>query len=115
MKDYRWRPIEDLSDDWQKIASSELAGLLAVWKEQIVRLKDSLAYQEFQVRLRREWAKEERDRLLAEEQEKLRARFNEVAEILLNLTRQRLEAVTDSFRQRASAINVKNPQWRRQL
>lgn len=56
MKGYRWRPIEDLPDDWQKFASSELAGLFAVWKEQLGRLNDSPAYQEFQARLRREWA-----------------------------------------------------------
>lgn len=53
---YKWKPIEDLPDDWQKLASSELAGLFAVWKEQVVRLKDSPAYLEFQARLRREWA-----------------------------------------------------------
>ena len=53
---YKWKPIEDLPDDWQKLASSELAGLFAVWKEHVVRLKDSPAYREFQARLRREWA-----------------------------------------------------------
>ncbi len=53
---YKWKPIEDLPEDWPKLASSELAGLFAVWKEQAVQLKDSPAYREFQVRLRREWA-----------------------------------------------------------
>ena len=56
MSVYKWKPIEDLPDDWQKLASSELAGLFAVWKEQVIRLKDSPAYLEFQARLRREWA-----------------------------------------------------------
>jgi Fic family protein len=56
MKDYRWQPIEDLPEDWRRLALSELAGLLAVWKKQVVRIKDSPAYQEFQARLRREWA-----------------------------------------------------------
>lgn len=56
MTGYKWHPIEDLPDDWQRLASSELAGLFAVWKEQVVRLKDSPAYLEFQARLRREWA-----------------------------------------------------------
>jgi len=55
-QDYKWKPIEDLPDDWQKLASSELAGLFAVWKDHVVTLKDSPAYQEFQARLRREWA-----------------------------------------------------------
>lgn len=53
---YKWKPIEDLPDDWKKLASSELAGLFAVWKEHVVTLKDSPAYLEFQARLRREWA-----------------------------------------------------------
>ena len=53
---YKWNPIEDLPDDWQKLASSELSGLFAVWKEHVVTLKDSPAYLEFQARLRREWA-----------------------------------------------------------
>ncbi len=56
MTGYKWKPIEDLPDDWQKLASSELAGLFAVWKEHVVTLKDSPAYLEFQTRLRREWA-----------------------------------------------------------
>jgi Fic family protein len=56
MKNYRWNPIEDLPEDWPRLASSELAGLLAVWREQVVRVKDSSAYQQFQARLRREWA-----------------------------------------------------------
>jgi len=56
MTGYKWRPIEDLPDDWRGLASSELAGLFAVWKVHVVRLKDSPAYQEFQIRLRREWA-----------------------------------------------------------
>lgn len=56
MTGYKWHPIEDLPEDWQRLASSELAGLFAVWKEQVVRLKDSPAYLEFQARLRREWA-----------------------------------------------------------
>lgn len=56
MAGYKWKPIEDLPADWQKLASSELAGLFAVWKEHVVTLKDSPAYLEFQARLRREWA-----------------------------------------------------------
>ncbi|MBL8190362.1 MAG: Fic family protein [Acidobacteria bacterium] len=56
MTGYKWKPIEDLPNDWQKLASSELAGLFAVWKEKVVTLKDSPAYLEFQARLRREWA-----------------------------------------------------------
>lgn len=54
---YEWRPIEDLPDDWREtLASSELAGLFGVWKERVVELKDSPAYQEFMARLCREWA-----------------------------------------------------------
>ncbi|MBL8169202.1 MAG: Fic family protein [Acidobacteria bacterium] len=56
MTNYKWNPIEDLPNNWRELASSELAGLFAVWKEHATRLKDSPAYQEFEIRLRREWA-----------------------------------------------------------
>jgi Fic family protein len=53
---YRWKPIEDLPDDWRPLASSELAGLLEVWREQTERLRDSPSHRAFEARLRREWA-----------------------------------------------------------
>lgn len=56
MADYKWNPIEDLPDDWTKLASSELAGLASVWREHYETIKDSKALKQFNERLRREWA-----------------------------------------------------------
>ena len=56
MADYKWKPIEDLPDDWTKLASSELGGLAAVWREHYETIKDSKALKQFNERLRREWA-----------------------------------------------------------
>jgi len=56
MKAYEWKPIEDLPEDWTKLASSELAGLASVWREHYETIKDSKALKQFNERLRREWA-----------------------------------------------------------
>ena len=56
MADYKWKPIEDLPEDWTKLASSELGGLAAVWVEHYETIKDSKALKQFNERLRREWA-----------------------------------------------------------
>ncbi len=56
MADYKWKPIEDLPEDWTKLASSELAGLASVWREHYETIKDSKALKHFNERLRREWA-----------------------------------------------------------
>ena len=56
MADYKWKPIEDLPDAWTKLASSELGGLAAVWREHYETIKDSKALKQFNERLRREWA-----------------------------------------------------------
>ena len=56
MADYKWKPIEDLPEDWTKLASSELAGLASVWREHYETIKDSKALKQFNERLRREWA-----------------------------------------------------------
>ncbi len=56
MADYKWKPIEDLPEDWTKLASSELAGLASVWREHYETVKDGKALKQFNERLRREWA-----------------------------------------------------------
>ena len=56
MADYKWKPIEDLPDDWTKLTSSELAGLASVWREHYETVKDGKALKQFNERLRREWA-----------------------------------------------------------
>ena len=53
---YTWQPIEDLPDNWKKLASSELEGLSIVWQEQQARLEKLEGVQQFNTRLRREWS-----------------------------------------------------------
>jgi predicted aspartyl protease len=52
----RWQPITDLPEGWEKLRSSHLEGLLAIWRERYEKLKDSTALAEFNARLQREWA-----------------------------------------------------------
>lgn len=56
MAQVRWQPIEDLPQDWQNLASSELKALAEVWQTQATRLRDSDAVKQFNERLSREWA-----------------------------------------------------------
>jgi len=51
-----WEPIKDLPDNWQELASPELASLAAVWRERYEVLKDTPGLKEFNDRLAREWA-----------------------------------------------------------
>jgi Fic family protein len=51
-----WDPITDLPQSWNKLGSSELKSLAAVWKEQSQRLQESDALKRFNDRLSREWA-----------------------------------------------------------
>ena len=51
-----WKPIEDLSSNWQDLASSELPPLVTVWNEQADRLHQSGEFQAFNDKLRRELA-----------------------------------------------------------
>ncbi|MBI5695358.1 MAG: Fic family protein [Nitrospirae bacterium] len=53
---YKWKPIEDIGDNWRDIKSSELQSLAIIWNEQSARLKKSDALSEFNKRLCREWA-----------------------------------------------------------
>lgn len=51
-----WQRIEDLSSDWQNLASSELPNLVIVWNEQADRLRQSSEFQTFNKKLCREIA-----------------------------------------------------------
>ncbi|MDX2032040.1 MAG: Fic family protein [Blastocatellia bacterium] len=48
--------IAPLPDEWEEMASSELASLRQVWQERRAALQDGVEYQEFLKKLRREWA-----------------------------------------------------------
>jgi Fic family protein len=56
MTAYAWQPITDLPDNWQALASSELAGLIQVWEDQRTRLEKLAGVKLFNERLRREWS-----------------------------------------------------------
>jgi len=56
MSSYKWQPIEDLPVGWQDLRSAELEHLALIWKEQSSKLKSSRSLQQFNERLRREWA-----------------------------------------------------------
>jgi len=56
MSTYRWKPIEDLPEDWQDLVADELGSLAAIWIEQSARLRASEALKRFNDQLRRHWA-----------------------------------------------------------
>src|SRR5262245_2311229 len=56
MKDYRWRPIEDLPENWPELAAPELPALSAAWQKYSEKLRDSNSLKHFNERLIREWA-----------------------------------------------------------
>jgi len=56
MKDYRWRPIEDLPENWPELAAPELPALSAAWQKYSKKLRDSDSLKHFNDKLRREWA-----------------------------------------------------------
>ncbi len=56
MRDYRWRPIEDLPEDWPELAAPELPALPAAWQKYSQKLRDSDSLKHFNERLIREWA-----------------------------------------------------------
>lgn len=51
-----YEKITDLPDDWARLRSSHIEGLLAIWRERHEKMKDSPALAEFNARLQREWA-----------------------------------------------------------
>lgn len=53
---FAWKPIQDLPADWRPLASSELASLAPIWSEQSRRLQSENLLQQFNARLKREWA-----------------------------------------------------------
>lgn len=56
IKPRKWSPIDDLSDDWQKMRDPGIAALVQVWNEQVAELREKEVYKTFVTQLRREWA-----------------------------------------------------------
>ena len=52
----QWQPIQDLPNNWQDLANTELPPLVTVWDEQAERLRESGEFKTFIEKLRREIA-----------------------------------------------------------
>jgi Fic family protein len=55
-REHLWRPIEDLPPDWESLKDTELHSLRTAWQEQAESMRQGKAYNDFLIRLRREWA-----------------------------------------------------------
>lgn len=55
-KNYGWKRIEDLPENWRTMAHENLHYLKQIWIEQAVKLRESEAARRFQERLCRQWA-----------------------------------------------------------
>ena len=53
---YQWRPIANLEADPKTLTDGELAPLLRIWQTQRTEVTEGEAFEEFDRRLRREWA-----------------------------------------------------------
>ncbi len=53
---YVWKPIEDLPGDWPQLADGQAQAVVKVWKDRASELRETSAYREFLVKLRRQWA-----------------------------------------------------------
>ncbi|HKV42193.1 MAG TPA: hypothetical protein VJX67_23520 [Blastocatellia bacterium] len=56
MATLQWQFITDLPQNWRELRSTELESLASIWKEQSSRLQEREALNQFNNRLRREWA-----------------------------------------------------------
>lgn len=56
MTGYKWHPITDLPEDPRGLTDGELDSLLRVWRSQQDQMIERTALDEFDKRLRREWA-----------------------------------------------------------
>lgn len=53
---HKWRPIEDLPEDWQSLTDGELDSLLLVWQDQKASLEEAGLLKDAVERVNREWA-----------------------------------------------------------
>ncbi len=51
-----WQPIEDLPTDWQSLSDPQVTSVIQVWRERAAALEASKSYQDFLIKLRRQWA-----------------------------------------------------------
>jgi len=53
---HKWRPIEDLPEDWAALTDGELTPLLQFWKDQRADFEQNGRLRKFLDQLTREWA-----------------------------------------------------------
>jgi hypothetical protein len=53
---HQWSPIEDLPHQWRSLANPQVAALVAAWLSQADELRRGSSYDDFLVKMRREWA-----------------------------------------------------------
>jgi len=53
---YRWAPIQDLPENWRSLANPQVEALVSAWLSQAEELRRGSTYDNFLVRMRREWA-----------------------------------------------------------
>jgi len=56
IREHVWKPIQDLPDDLPSLKDTELHSLMTEWQQQAESMRRGRSYNEFLVRLRREWA-----------------------------------------------------------
>jgi Fic family protein len=55
-REHVWEPIQDLPPDWQSLEDTELHSLMTAWQQQAESMRHGNSYNDFLIRLRREWA-----------------------------------------------------------
>lgn len=55
-KSHIWKPITDLPEDIRRLVDPQLEALVSAWRDHAKELKEKKSYNEFLVRLRRQWA-----------------------------------------------------------
>ncbi|MBP7052988.1 MAG: Fic family protein [Phycisphaerae bacterium] len=53
---HRWAPVDDLPTDWLDLKNRQTDALIAAWWERADELRETKAYDDFLLRLRRQWA-----------------------------------------------------------
>lgn len=53
---HAWKPIEDLPANWKELVDQQAHSVVDLWKARASQLRETTAYREFLIKLRRQWA-----------------------------------------------------------
>ena len=53
---HHWTPVDDLPSDWLDLQNRQIEALIAAWWERSEELQRTKAYNDFLLKLRRQWA-----------------------------------------------------------